>query len=131
MAEPKIMELAQEYASAWSLVGGRFDDGTQLEEAKQIKEKLRARIEQLENRIALMTYDRDHLASENAGLREDGERLDWLESKSSYQHVVEITHMREDRSKLSVEVICQIKRQVEMRGWQDDLRSAIDAARGK
>ena len=37
-----VMEQAQVFASAWSLVGGRFDSGNGLEEAKQAKAELRA-----------------------------------------------------------------------------------------
>jgi len=39
-----IMEKVQEFASAWSLVGGRFDDGTALAHAEQIKSELRAMV---------------------------------------------------------------------------------------
>jgi hypothetical protein len=39
-----IMEKAKEFASAWSLVGGRFDDGTALAHAEQIKSELRAMV---------------------------------------------------------------------------------------
>jgi hypothetical protein len=37
-----VMEQAQVFASAWSLVGGRFDSGNGLEDAKQAKAELRA-----------------------------------------------------------------------------------------
>jgi hypothetical protein len=44
-AEPewvdRAMTLAQEFASSWSLVGGRFDSGDQLEIAEDSKERLR------------------------------------------------------------------------------------------
>lgn len=38
----KIMEQAQVFASAWSLVGGRFDMGNGLEEAEAAKSELRS-----------------------------------------------------------------------------------------
>jgi len=37
-----VMEQAQVFASAWSLVGGRFDLGNGLEDAEQAKAELRA-----------------------------------------------------------------------------------------
>ena len=37
----KIMEQAQVFASAWSLVGGRFDSGNMLDEAEAAKNELR------------------------------------------------------------------------------------------
>ena len=37
----KIMEQAQVFASAWSLVGGRFDSGNAFDEARQAKDELR------------------------------------------------------------------------------------------
>jgi len=37
-----VMEQAQVFASAWSLVGGRFDSGNGLEDAEQAKAELRA-----------------------------------------------------------------------------------------
>jgi hypothetical protein len=37
-----VMEQAQIFASAWSLVGGRFDSGNGLEDAEQAKAELRA-----------------------------------------------------------------------------------------
>jgi hypothetical protein len=37
-----VMEQAQVFASAWSLVGGRFYSGNGLEDAEQAKAELRA-----------------------------------------------------------------------------------------
>jgi hypothetical protein len=37
----KVMAQVQVFASAWSLVGGRFDDGTMLDQSKLAKEQLR------------------------------------------------------------------------------------------
>ena len=37
-----VMEQAQVFASAWSLVGGKFDNGSMLEEAQAAKAELRA-----------------------------------------------------------------------------------------
>lgn len=41
-----IMEQAQVYASAWSLVGSRFDNGDRLEQAEEEKQALRAMLEE-------------------------------------------------------------------------------------
>lgn len=41
----KLMEQAQIFASAWSLVGGQFDGGDQLEQAEEEKERLRDLVE--------------------------------------------------------------------------------------
>jgi hypothetical protein len=40
-----IMQLVQEFASTWSLVGGRFDDGTMLDEANKRLEEIRAALD--------------------------------------------------------------------------------------
>ena len=42
-----VMEQAQVYASAWSLVGGQFDDGSMLGTANEEKAALRALVERL------------------------------------------------------------------------------------
>jgi hypothetical protein len=41
-----LMAKVQEYASTWSLVGGRFDSGDMLQTAEQCKAELQAMIEQ-------------------------------------------------------------------------------------
>lgn len=41
----KLMALAQEFASSWSIVGSRFDSGNEIEKANAIKAQLRASIE--------------------------------------------------------------------------------------
>ena len=43
----EIMAQAQVFASAWSLVGGRFDNGNMLTEAEEAKAELRQMIEAL------------------------------------------------------------------------------------
>ena len=42
-----VMSQAQVFASAWSLVGGRFDNGDALEHAEEAKEELRAMLHSL------------------------------------------------------------------------------------
>jgi hypothetical protein len=41
----ELMSQAQVFASAWSLVGGRFDHGNLIEEAEEAKAELRKMIE--------------------------------------------------------------------------------------
>lgn len=43
----EAMEQAQVYASSWSLVGSRFDDGGMLELAQEEKANLRALVQRL------------------------------------------------------------------------------------
>jgi hypothetical protein len=38
----EVMSQAQVFASAWSLVGGRFDDGNAMTDAEQAKQELRS-----------------------------------------------------------------------------------------
>lgn len=40
-----LMELAQEFASSWSIVGGKFDGGNAMDDAKVAKSELRRAIE--------------------------------------------------------------------------------------
>ena len=47
MSTEKIMEQAQVFASAWSLVGGRFDNGGMVEIATEEKAELKTAIEAL------------------------------------------------------------------------------------
>lgn len=47
-AAEKIKDQAQVYASAWSLVGGRFDRGGMLEQAEEAKAELFAAIDELQ-----------------------------------------------------------------------------------
>lgn len=48
-----LMEQAQVFASAWSLVGGPFDSGNALENAEDAKEELREMLEQFCSRFEL------------------------------------------------------------------------------
>ena len=41
-----LMSQAQVFASAWSLVGGRFDKGGCLDEAEEAKSELKAMLEE-------------------------------------------------------------------------------------
>jgi len=52
-----VMEQAQVFASSWSLVGGRFDDGTQHEQALQEKEALRAMLVAVPQRAPVVPPD--------------------------------------------------------------------------
>lgn len=50
--ENQIMELIQEFASSWSLVGGRYDDGSMLEIANNLKQEIRSDYEALQKENA-------------------------------------------------------------------------------
>lgn len=47
----QIMEQAQVYASAWSLVDGPFDQGNQLQQAEEEKERLEEMLEDFQEEI--------------------------------------------------------------------------------
>lgn len=68
--ERQIMEQAQIFASAWSLVGGRFDKGKCLEEAEAAKEELREMV-----RAALASRDEAAVPSDT---QEASKLADWL-----------------------------------------------------
>ena len=61
----ELMEQAQVFASAWSIVNGRFDFGDALEEAQQAKKELRS---MLADTIAALLAELDDA-------RRDAERL--------------------------------------------------------
>ena len=46
-AADQVMEQAQVFASAWALVGGRFDSGNALEDAEEAKSELRTLVRSL------------------------------------------------------------------------------------
>ena len=46
-ATAEVMEQAQVFASAWSLVGGRFDSGSALDDANEAKDELRRMVQSL------------------------------------------------------------------------------------
>jgi hypothetical protein len=50
--ENQIMELIQEFASSWSLVGGRYDNGSMLENANNLKQEIRSDYEALQKENA-------------------------------------------------------------------------------
>lgn len=57
-----LMSEVQTFASAWSLVGSRFDNGDGLADAESAKLKLSGMIFEV-------TTERDHLAAENQAIR--------------------------------------------------------------
>lgn len=62
-----LMEQAQVFASAWSLVGGKFDSGDQLESAEDEKSLLEEMVEAFEEQL--------ETAANNAQLKEIAEGL--------------------------------------------------------
>ncbi len=60
MSTGKIMEQAQVFASAWSVVGGPFDGGDAMEVATQEKDELRRMVAELveeRNRLACLVAE--------------------------------------------------------------------------
>lgn len=53
--ENQIMELIQEFASSWSLVGGRYDDGSMLENSNNLKQEIRSAYESLKKENERLT----------------------------------------------------------------------------
>lgn len=100
----QVMEQAQVFASAWSLVGGRFDTGNALSEAEEAKAELRtmvrsladlaaetvrpaparaqplsdAEIDALRSDLAGYVRVSSELATENEALRRDAERYRFI-----------------------------------------------------
>ena len=62
MSTEKIMEQAQVFASAWSVVGGPFDGGDAMEVATQEKDELR-------RMVGALAAERDALAAELAEMK--------------------------------------------------------------
>ena len=82
MSTEKIMEQAQVFASAWSLVGGRFDNGGMVEIATEEKAELKTAIEALVQQRDKYQRAADAMAMshkvERDALRADAERYRWL-----------------------------------------------------
>lgn len=84
MSTEKIMEQAQVFASAWSVVGGPFDGGDAMEVATQEKDELR-------RMVAELVEERDALAARLAEL-EGQEPTAWMNAKrdmASFIHFYE------------------------------------------
>lgn len=83
MSTEKIMEQAQVFASAWSVVGGPFDGGDAMEVATQEKDELkRMVVEMVDERSALAqrAEDAEQLATAR-GHTIQGLRYELLEIK--------------------------------------------------
>ncbi|RYG56538.1 MAG: hypothetical protein EON56_03955, partial [Alphaproteobacteria bacterium] len=78
-AVESIMEEAQVFASAWSLVGGPFDCGDGMENAASAKQELRETVERFIAALAAAP-------AEQAGAA-DADRLKWMVS-----HLHEVGH---------------------------------------
>ena len=53
----EIMSMAQEFASAWSLIGSRFDNGHGMEYAEEARAALFKAVEALEAGFPKLTAD--------------------------------------------------------------------------
>ncbi len=79
----EIMSQAQVFASAWSLVGGPFDKGDELENAQAQKAELRALVER-----AVLRPGEDGMPSFSGFLQRVGNQpvgLDWSEDAREAQ----------------------------------------------
>lgn len=85
MSTEKIMEQAQVFASAWSVVGGPFDGGDAMEVATQEKDELR-------RMVAELVEERDALAAKLAEL-EGQEPTAWMNAK---RDMASFIHFHED-----------------------------------
>ena len=85
MSTEKIMEQAQVFASAWSVVGGPFDGGDAMEVATQEKDELR-------RMVAELVEERDALAARLAEL-EGQEPVAWMNAK---RDMASFIHFHED-----------------------------------
>jgi hypothetical protein len=70
----QIMEQAQVFASAWSLVGGPFDSGSALDDANDAKDELRTMVRSL----ATLAAEAEKQAGPVASDKEDAELFRWL-----------------------------------------------------
>lgn len=71
MSTEKIMEQAQVFASAWSVVGGPFDDGDAMEVATQDKAELKRMVGVLAAERDAHAYIRAHVTSNPEQIDED------------------------------------------------------------
>ena len=106
MSTEKIMEQAQVFASAWSLVGSRFDFGDAIDNANEEEERLGQMIEELVKdrddyakaadtqaaahkverdeltaKIAALEYRVDELTHSRDELKPDAERYRWMSAQ--------------------------------------------------
>jgi hypothetical protein len=107
----QIMEQAQVFASAWSLVGGPFDSGSALDDANDAKDELRTMVRSL----ATLAAEAEKQAGPVASDKEDAERYRWLRKQDNDDFcfaVVKNPHF-------------------DVYGSPEELDAAIDAARAK
>lgn len=71
-----IMEQAQVYASAWSLVGSRFDNGDRLEQAEEEKQALRVMLEEFCSNTELREIAEDLITWHSSRVQKLQEVLD-------------------------------------------------------
>ncbi len=64
LSTDEIMEKIQEFASTWSVAGGRFDEGTALDRAEACKEEIRGMLDRYgQPTLSLLGRMRDHLCT--------------------------------------------------------------------
>jgi chromosome segregation ATPase len=119
----EIMEKVQEFASSWSLVGGRFDSGDMLEQAEELKANLR---ESIERNYKLQYNARCSL---QADLNNANEKITEIESKCEINrlnaHNFEITLNANLLASKCLEVHCD-RLQSELTKSDAGYRMALD-----
>ena len=125
MSTEKIMEQAQVFASAWSVVGGPFDGGDAMEVATQEKDELRRMVAELvEERDALAAklkdaeHDRDEFRRVMNGF---AEKMAELEGQTD--NLLSTCH------RLALELECLLldtKDSATVSRWWDSAMAALD-----
>ena len=77
------MEQAQVFASAWSLVGGRFDGGSAMDDAEEAKSELRVMVASLAN-VANPPQPKQEQGEPVAWMRHDGQRVTTASDRHNY-----------------------------------------------
>ena len=117
MTQDQNMELVQVYASAWALVGSRFDNGNGMADALEAKAAVVAALDALQ-RAAYASGLRTGVGDAEA-LTKDAERLDHIQVTGSTVELVNFGP-KPVRHSFRVGGLC--------RATNFDLRLAVDAA---
>jgi uncharacterized Zn finger protein (UPF0148 family) len=93
-AVDEIMEHAQIFASAWSLVGGRFDGGNAMDDAEEAKAELRVMVASLAN-AATTPQPKQEQGEPVATFDEVWDSIDWDEWRmKSIRDLVKMIHSK-------------------------------------
>lgn len=146
----EIMSLAQSFASAWSIVGSRFDDGSGIENAENLKTELRQLVEAQAAEIAALRAEVERLKAaavpapsqsadaEDAAIRGAHINGNMFHDAGAYAQCGHCGRYSDDPRSLKLDIfLCDcgmshgwsgsFKRPTKESKWSD---AAIDAARG-